>query len=143
MTYISRHPEDFFDHQFHHGKPVPFMKLRHVLSAPFIWSGIILIPIADLWFEIYHRVAFPLYGIPYIDRSKYIRLDRHELSKLSMFEKINCLYCGYVNGWLSYAVAIAGETENYWCAIVHKKAHGYIEPEHHKKDKFESRQKYR
>ena len=32
-------------------------------------------------------------------------------------QKINCLYCSYVNGLFQYAVEVAGRTEKYWCPI--------------------------
>lgn len=59
-------------------------------------------------------------------------MDRHKLKYLSLFEKIGCTYCSYANGLLNYAVAIAGRTEIYWCAIRHKKHEGFVEPLNHK-----------
>lgn len=47
-------------------------------------------------------------------------------------EKVNCMYCGYVNGLYAYAVQIAGETEKYWCGIKHDKDPNFVPPEHHK-----------
>ncbi len=88
---------------------------------------------ADLCVEIYHRVAFPIYGIPYVKRSQYIRIvDREKLPYLSWHEKLSCAYCGYVNGWLHYASTIAGRTESYFCAISHLEVRGYIASEHEK-----------
>lgn len=106
--------------------------LRHALSFPFIWMMLFPISIADLFLEIYHRICFPLYGIPYVKRKKYIHLDRHRLEYLSFFDKINCTYCAYANGLAAYMVAIAGKTEEYWCGIKHKQSKDYKEPEHHK-----------
>jgi len=104
-----------------------FRALRHLVSVPFIWGLIIPVVLLDITTEIYHRICFPLYGIPYVKRSRYIRiLDRAKLPYLSLLEKINCLYCGYVNGWLHYASVIAGKTEHYWCAIMHLKSRGYV-----------------
>jgi hypothetical protein len=71
-------------------------------------------------------------GIPYIRRRDHIRIDRQKLCYLKWYEKINCMYCGYVNGWLHYASAIAKETEAYWCGITHNKYDGFKPPEHHK-----------
>ncbi|OGY87348.1 MAG: hypothetical protein A2233_01445 [Candidatus Kerfeldbacteria bacterium RIFOXYA2_FULL_38_24] len=104
---------------------------RHLLSAPIIYSGIIPVIIADLWIEIYHRLCFPLYGIPYVRRKSYVRIDRHKLSYLTRLQKINCMYCGYVNGVVQYWVKIAGETEKYWCGIAHKKTVDFFPPPHH------------
>ena len=87
--------------------------------------------VLDFFLEIYHNIAFRLYGLPLVDRSKYVRIDRHRLPYLGPVAKLNCLYCGYANGLLAYAVKVAGETEVYWCGIKHKSGNGYIEPKHH------------
>lgn len=105
---------------------------RHSISAPFIYSMIIPLILLDIWIEAYHRVAFATYGINYVKRKKYIKIDRHKLQYLTFFEKLNCMYCGYANGLLQYSATIAGETEKYWCGIKHKLDENFIEPEHHK-----------
>ncbi|MEK7122306.1 MAG: hypothetical protein AAB855_00455, partial [Patescibacteria group bacterium] len=56
---------------------------------------------------------------------------RHHLSYLSAWEKLNCTYCGYANGFIMYAMRIAGETERYWCGIKHKEDPTFIPPPHH------------
>lgn len=99
---------------------------------PLIYSLIIPVFIIDVWVEIYHRICFWAYDIPYVQRKRYIKIDRHKLSYLSWFEKLNCVYCGYANGVLQYASAVAGETEKYWCGIKHKADPDFIEPQHHK-----------
>ncbi len=109
----------------------PSRSLRHLLSAPFIYIVIFPVVVLDLFLELYHRVCFPLYGLPYVRRSDYIRIDRQKLSYLSFMQKLNCMYCGYVNGFLAYAVAIAGATERYWCGIQHQKRKGFHAPQHH------------
>ena len=100
---------------------------RHFYAMPFIYSMIIPIVILDVFLEVYHRIAFPLYGLRYVRRARYIAIDRHKLSYLNVFEKIHCVYCGYVNGLLAYAVAVGGETEKYWCGIQHKKKSGFTQ----------------
>ena len=99
---------------------------------PLIYSLIIPIVVLDIWVEIYHRICFWAYGIPYVKRHNYVKIDRHKLSYLDYFEKLNCMYCGYVNGLLHYVSAIAGETEKYWCGIKHKPDADFLEPVHHK-----------
>lgn len=99
---------------------------------PIIYSLTIPLVILDIWVEIYHRICFLAYGIPYVKRSNYIKIDRHKLAYLNLFEKLNCMYCGYANGVTMYASAIAGETEKYWCGIKHKKDPNFVEPPHHK-----------
>jgi len=107
--------------------------LRYLIAVPLTWLMIIPIIIADIFIEIYHRIAFPIYGIKYVKRSHYISIfDREKLPYLSWYEKIGCAYCGYVNGWLHYASTIAGRTESYFCAISHLETRGYIPSEHEK-----------
>lgn len=98
---------------------------------PFIYGMIIPSVFLDICIEIYHTFSFPLYGISYVKRSKYIKIDRQKLSYLSPIEKLNCMYCGYVNGLYAYAVQIAGETEKYWCGIKHQKDPNFVQPKHH------------
>lgn len=105
---------------------------RYILTMPVIYGVIIPAVIWDAGIEIYHRVCFPLYGLPYINRSHYIRIDHHRLSYLTPWEKLNCVYCGYVNGLLAYSVKIVGETEKFWCAIRHEPGGTFHEPAHHK-----------
>lgn len=111
----------------------PYKRLRQTLAVPFIWSIALPLIILDFFLEIYHHVAFPLYGIPIVKRSNYIRIDRQKLSYLSFADKINCTYCGYANGFAAYMVRIAGDTEKYWCGIKHKEGSGYV-PQPHQKD---------
>lgn len=104
----------------------------HILTAPFIYSLIVPFVLLDLFLEIYHRICFPIYDIPYIKRSAHIRIDRHKLSFLSPIEKVHCMYCGYCNGLIHYASKIAGETEKYWCGIHHELQDDFQSPAHHK-----------
>lgn len=106
--------------------------LQHWIGAPFIYSAIVPLVILDIGIEIYHRACFPLYGIPYVRRGDYIRIDRHRLSYLSGIEKLNCAYCGYANGLLNYASVIAATTESYWCGIKHQASDRFREPVHQK-----------
>lgn len=110
-----------------------YKAIRHLISFPFIWLVIVPVVFMDIILEIYHRICFPLYGIPLVKRSRYVRIgDRGKLPYLSLIEKINCMYCGYVNGWLHYATVIAGKTEHYWCAIMHLQSRGYVPSEEEK-----------
>ncbi|RJO62079.1 hypothetical protein C4544_01100 [candidate division WS5 bacterium] len=110
---------------------IKYKRLRHLLAMPFILLGAIPLVFFDFFLEIYHRAAFPLYGIKVVKRRKYIKIDRHKLSYLNAIDKIWCTYCGYANGLLAYAVKIAGDTEKYWCAIKHKPSKDFVSPEHH------------
>lgn len=90
---------------------------RHILSMPFIYGMIIPAIFLDICLFIYQQTALRLYGIPLVKRSDYISYDRRHLSYLNLIQKINCLYCSYVNGLFQYAVEVAGRTEKYWCPI--------------------------
>lgn len=111
---------------------IKYKRLRHFLAMPFILLGAIPLVFFDFFLEIYHRAAFPLYGIPVNKRRTYIKIDRQKLSYLNLLDKLWCTYCGYANGLLAYAVKIAGDTERYWCAIKHQPSKGSTPPDHHK-----------
>ena len=106
--------------------------LKHTLSIPFIYGMGISLILLHISLEIYHHVAFKLYGLELVDIKKYMKIDRYKLSKLTPLQKINCVYCGYANGLLPYATAISAETEKYWCGIKHQVEPGskYIQPAH-------------
>ncbi len=107
---------------------------NNLLATPFVWLMIVPTIISDIFLEIFHRICFPLFGIPYVKRSDYIRIvDRAKLPYLTLAERLGCAYCGYVNGWLHYASVIAGKTEHYFCAIAHLEDRGY-QPAEHEKD---------
>ncbi len=110
---------------------ITYQDLKHLVSVPFIWMMVIPLVILDIFAEIYHHVCFSLYGIPLIERSKYIKVDRHKLEYLGPIDKINCAYCGYANGLLHYLTEIAAATEKYWCGIKHKPSADFIPPKHH------------
>ncbi len=111
----------------------PFFKPKNLLAIAIIFTLAPAVFLMDFLTELYHRICFPLYGIEYISRKKYIRIDRHRLKYLNCFEKIGCAYCGYVNGLVNYWVAGAAATESYWCGVRHKRIKGFVEPAHHKK----------
>ncbi|MBT6690879.1 hypothetical protein HOB10_00910 [Candidatus Parcubacteria bacterium] len=114
---------DYFKH--------PEREFKHLLTIPFIWALLGPILIIDLFFELYHSFCFPVYGIKKVDRSKYIKIDRHKLEYLDIKQKLNCIYCGYANGVLNYTSAIGAATEKYWCGIKHKSDKEFIEPKYH------------
>ena len=98
--------------------------LRHtrpmvVVTAPVIYALILPFALLDLFVWVYQMVCFPVYGIPKVARSHHIRIDRHKLAYLNGLQKVNCVYCGYCNGVISYAREAAGRTEAYWCPIKH------------------------
>lgn len=92
---------------------------RNALSAPFIYSLIIPFALLDLFLSVYQAICFRLYRLPPVPRADYIVVDRHQLKYLNALQKLNCVYCGYVNGLIGWTREIASVTEQYWCPIKH------------------------
>lgn len=105
--------------------------VKPYLAGPFVWMLLIPLVALDFFFEIYHHICFPLYGVPLIKRVNYIKIDRYKLEYLTLIEKVECAYCGYANGLLHYCVEIAGASEKFWCGIKHQQQAGFISPAHH------------
>ncbi len=104
-------------------------QIRHVISAPFIYSMIFPLLLLDISVSLYQWICFPLYKIPKVKRSNYFLFDRNHLAYLNLVEKINCAYCSYGNGLAAYTKEITARTEQYWCPIKHARrvlqAHTY------------------
>jgi len=94
-------------------------QIRHLLSAPFIYSMIIPSIILDLFLFMFQQICFRLYDIPFVKRSDYFDYDRKHLDYLNIIQKFNCLFCSYVNWLFSYATEVWWRTEKYWCPIKH------------------------
>lgn len=109
----------FRDHPAPLEKP-DWMGMRYALSSPFIYAMIVPTVILDITVSLYQAICFPLWNVRKIKRSDYVIVDRHRLSFLSGFQKLNCLYCGYANGVFGFARMVAGETERFWCPIKHE-----------------------
>lgn len=129
-------------------------KLKHVLTAPIIWSCIVPALLMDLVVTLYQQICFSVYGIPKVRRADHIVIDRHHLAYLNYIEKLNCLYCSYFNGLVSYIGEVAARTEQYWCPIKHaaqlKRAHSryerfaeYGDAENYRKDLNDLRKDFR
>ncbi len=100
-----------------------------VLTAPVIYSLIVPFVLIDLWVTLYQAICFPVYGIEKVRRRDHVVIDRQHLAYLNAIQKLNCVYCGYGNGVISYVREVAARTEKYWCPIKHarrvKGAHAY------------------
>lgn len=107
-------------------------EFRNLLSAPFIYSMFIPVGFFHIFLEIYHQIAFRLYGIPTVNPREYFYIRRDLLPLLNWFEKFNCIYCSYVNNFLQYAVEIGARTERYWCPLKyeHKIPHAHSQYSH-------------
>ncbi|WP_425099614.1 hypothetical protein [Tropicibacter sp. S64] len=109
----------------HRKHKVTLRELRHrtpigqLLTGPVIFSLIVPFVIIDLWVTLYMWICFPVYGIPLVRRSAFVKIDRHLLAYLNVFQKIYCAYCGYCNGVVAYVREVAGRTEAFWCPIKH------------------------
>ncbi len=90
-----------------------------ILTAPFIYAVVIPFILLDLFVSLYQAVCFPVYGIGKVRRRDHIVFDRHHLAYLNAIQKINCMYCSYGNGVISFAREVAARTEVYWCPIKH------------------------
>lgn len=104
LTRMRRNPRHFF---------------LLVLTSPVIYGLLIPFAIADLSGTIYQHICFRVYGIPRVKRREHVVLDRVKLTQLGFFDKLNCLYCEYGNGVISYVREITARTEWYWCPIKH------------------------
>lgn len=96
-----------------HAKP------RHILTAPIIYPMIFPLLLLDAFVFLYQLICFPVYGVPKVRRSDYLVFDHQDLAYLNLLEKINCAYCSYANGLMSYIKEIVARTEQYWCPIKH------------------------
>lgn len=94
-------------------------KIGAILTAPVIYSLIIPFALTDLFITVYQSICFPVYRIPKVKRGDYVVMDRKYLAYLNWIEKMNCIYCEYVNGVISYTREIASRTEQFWCPIKH------------------------
>lgn len=94
-------------------------RLLVVLTAPFIYALILPFALLDLFVTVYQAVCFPVYGIPKVKRGDHVVIDRQHLAYLNGLQKLNCVYCGYCNGLISFVREVAARTEAYWCPIKH------------------------
>lgn len=90
-----------------------------LLISPAIYGLILPLALLDLGVRVLQLICFSTWGIPRIDRSAFVVIDRHRLAYLNGIEKLNCIYCSYANGVIAYAREAASLTEQYWCPIKH------------------------
>ena len=95
--------------------------LMFVLTSPVIYSLLVPLVLLDVFLTLYQVFCFPVYQITKVARKEYVIIDRQHLAYLNLVEKVNCMYCGYANGLLAYALEIGSKTEEYWCPIKHAK----------------------
>lgn len=106
-------------------------RLRMWATWPVIYSMFIPLFILDIWTRLYQAICFPLYGIPRVDRSRFVRLSHRGTRMVHALDRFHCLYCSYANGVMGFARAVIAETEKYWCPIKYTSRKGFVAPEHH------------
>jgi hypothetical protein len=95
------------------------ISLRELVTAPIIYGMIFPFALVDFCVTVYQLACFPMYGLAKVRRNDYLIFDRSNLAYLNAFEKLDCFYCSYVNGLISYVKEIAALTEQYFCPIKH------------------------
>lgn len=100
------------------------LPLRVHLTSPFVYGMIIPFAFLDLCVIIFQAVCFWAWKIEKVKRSDHIAVDRHHLAYLNGIEKLNCAFCGYANGVVSFTREVAGRTEEFWCPIKHARRAG-------------------
>jgi len=91
----------------------------NMLTTPVIWFCLLPALFMDLVITLYQAICFPAYGIPRVRRGDHIVIDRQYLAYLNVIERLNCCYCAYFTGVISYSEEVAARTEQYWCPIKH------------------------
>jgi len=100
--------------------------ILNLVTAPVIYSLIIPGMLLDIFVTLYQAICFPIYKIEKVRRREFIVIDRQYLRYLNSVEKLNCTYCGYMNGLFAYISEVAARTEQYWCPIKHaQKTRGF------------------
>lgn len=93
--------------------------LLSYLTAPVIYLGLVPALALDAYVGLYQLLCFPAYGIPKARRGDYLVMDRSLLPYLNGIERMNCRYCSYFNGLISFVQEVAARTEQHWCPIKH------------------------
>lgn len=93
--------------------------LDFVVIAPTTYALLIPFVFLDACVCVYQWICFSAWNIPRVLRRDYIIIDRHRLAYLNGIQKLNCVYCSYVNGLIAYVREIGSRTEAYWCPIKH------------------------
>jgi hypothetical protein len=101
---------------------VPYLfnlPLRVHLTSPFVYGMIVPLVFLDIFVIIFQTICFRAWDVSMVRRADYVVLDRRHLAYLNGIEKLNCVFCGYATGVISFTREVAGRTEQYWCPIKH------------------------
>jgi hypothetical protein len=113
---VNRHHKELSSKVLNYVYDSGFLK---ILTIPVIWGALVPAMLLDAAVCVYQFLCFPVYGIPRVRRSRHVVIDRHALGYLNWLEKLNCVYCGYFNGLMSFVREVAARTEQYWCPVRH------------------------
>lgn len=95
-------------------------RLGGILTAPVIYAVIVAFLLLDLLVTLYQQICFRVYGLPLVRRADHVVIDRDDLPHMNWRERLNCAYCDYAQGVLSYSKEIVYRTEHFWCPVKHK-----------------------
>lgn len=104
--------------------------IQLVVTMPICYLVAVPIMAMDVLATFYMWTCFPIYGIKRVSRSRYVNMQRRDLSSLNIVDRFNCHYCSYTHGVLRYVQQIAIETERMWCPIRHKSKKNFSELAH-------------
>jgi hypothetical protein len=107
--------------------------ISYVLTAPFTYGLFVPLLATDIAVNVFQQVCFRTYGIKIVRRRDYLVFDRQLLGYLNAIEKLNCVYCSYANGLISFIREVAARTEQYWCPIKHAR---HTLGEHNRMEEF-------
>jgi len=102
--------------------------IRIWIVAPVIYAMVVPIALLDVCATIYQHICFWAYGIPRVERKKYVRLLWRGAGMVKWLDSFHCMYCSYANGTIAYVRAVLIETEKYWCPIKYKARKDFIPP---------------
>jgi hypothetical protein len=107
--------------------------IAYVLTAPFTYGLILPLLAMDIAVNVFQQICFRTYGINIVRRRDYLVFDRQLLGYLNAIEKLNCVYCSYANGLISFVREVAARTEQFWCPIKHARR---MRDEHDRMEEF-------
>mgnify|MGYP001826377054 FL=1 len=107
--------------------------IAYVLTAPFTYGLFLPLLVMDIAVNVFQQICFRTYGINIVRRRDYLVFDRQLLGYLNAIEKLNCVYCSYANGLISFVREVAARTEQFWCPIKHARR---MRDEHDRMEQF-------
>jgi len=110
--------------RFLRGSPV-----LSIATAPFVYGLIVPLALIDLCVCLFQLVCFPVWGVARVPRREFFVMDHYDLPYLNAIEKLNCIYCAYANGLVSFIQEVAARTQTFWCPIKHARR---IRKPHHR-----------